>query len=369
MESESNLEMQVENEGVSKRNTYILVALGVVLVGALIYGLAYRQGLPNLTKEGDVEQDWVAELQENTQYVDAQKASKAGKFAEAVATLERLKSETTSVDQRSILDMDIAGNTFQQDRTQGALRYAQIAGTNEYPKVTRGTAFLTMYLQYAGTGNKDFIKPFYTPEEFAQYSEEKTLPHHTALRMYQLFPFAIAGVVLARQELYEYDPYFPSSNEKPSEALNTEAERIYETYLGLFDSSIAFLERGEGMRQFVPNTYLAKAGFLGDLSVNGYAFKKIDLLGETVATYNLALERARAQSAAITEQFILARYTNYLLAMNKKEEAEVLIKTLVATPITPMFKEYVQTPKAAFEIPALLAYAETNQSLKSYFAK
>jgi hypothetical protein len=318
-------------------------------------------------QEKKLDYDWAQVVQETPEYTEARALTQSGQYDAAVSKLQELMDSRSEVAEKSVVDMDIAAVLFQKDPIEGAERYAGISSNTEYPDVTRGTAFLQIYLQFVGTANPELVRPFFTPEEFEKYgSAYGGLRLEVARRMHHLFPFVTAGAVLARQELLDYDLTFPESKTKPIAELNIEAERIYEKYFGIFDSNIAFLERGEAMRQYIPNTYLAKANFLADLDRNGYVFARVDLKKETVGTYEEALTRARAQGATITEQFILSRYVNYLLAIKEDTKAETLVKVLIASPVTPMFKGFVPTERARLDMPFFVAYATKNADLKTY---
>ncbi len=316
------------------------------------------------------EYDWAKATHANTKYTEAQALIKSGQHDAAVAKLEELKNDSESIAEKSVVDMDIAAALFQKDPILGAQRYAEIKNNTEYPQITRGTALLQVYLQLVGTGNVELARPFLTPEEFTEYS---IIPGgirlEIASQMHALFPFVTAGIVLAVNEISEYDPGFPNSTGEHIKELDVEAERIYDKYLSLFDSSIAFLERNESMRQYIPNTYLGKANFLADLDRNGYVFERTDVKKEAAKAYEEGLARARAQGATITEQFILARYANYLLAISETVKAETLVRALMALPRVPMLKEYMASNRPAADMPFFVAHVEKTPELKTYLTQ
>lgn len=256
--------------------------------------------------------------------VEAKAAFAAGEYEKAYLLFKEAASSTDDFDVRSVLEISAAGTFMNVNRKKGAEYFTEISNNVTYSNLSRGFALLQIAQFYKGNRDIAILEPYFKGDPILKKSVAE-IEHKLYTDIYTLHPYGIAGANIARYEL-------------AASSTESKAKELYIKYSESIDTNIQEMRASEGMRQLVPNTYMAKAALYRDL----YAFKVVTK-EQVIELYELADKETKVQNNQITQQFNTLRYADFLAEVGDLDKMTVLIVGLNVAGVSDMVTRNLST--------------------------
>ncbi len=293
-----------------KRNLFIgLAVVASVFLIVVIFSVSGKKksNVPLNNKETGVPVfDSVAQAGFLPKTVEAKAAFAAGEYEKAYLLFKEAASSTDDFDVKATLEISAAGTFMNVNRKKGAEYFTEIANNPMYSNLSRGFALLQIAQFYKGNRDISILQPYFKDDPILKKSVEE-IEYRLYTDIYALHPYGIAAANIARHDL-------------AASSTESNAKEFYGKYSTVIDKNIEEMKPFEGMRQLVPNTYMAKAALYRDL----YPFKVVTK-EQVVELYELADKEAKVQNNQITQQFNTLRYADFLAEIGEIEKMTVLI--------------------------------------------
>lgn len=297
------------NTSLFKKIVVLTLVIIIAAVGVYFLVKYYKPTTPAV-QTTNTPKDLVKEALDGNQSLrEVRDAFLAKDYQKAISLSNVILKDSDNIVDRSIAETTIAQAQFiLRDYTNGAVTYFSIFNNSQYPKTTRASALSNIVQQYRASLDRDLLKVVFADIDSMSQDEIYNAVYQM---IYDVYPTGISSAWVGRVTLSKIDRSDGSL-----------ASETYNQYLKKIDQDINVQSQGTASAYIVPNTYMAKARFMG------FAYKQFNLssVDEISATYEKAADLAAARADTITQQFALLEYIDFLGRQNEVAKAEAVFK-------------------------------------------
>jgi hypothetical protein len=341
-----------QTEGVSsERNTRIKFVM-IVTVSFLMAGIMGTYLFLEIRKSEEQKQissNPVPYIKDNLDAKAALQYFNDGNYQVAHENFETLVQKEKNEAVKESLMLYSAAALMESDREKAVQYYKDIYTNEEFLKENRAYALLKV-LQYSmAENNLSYLYPFLDEKKSPEDLEKNAILLEINKKIYDLYPYSIAAVRLAKLELQKIES-------------KDGAMGIWSKYKDSIEMGRQEMFEKEGLRHMAANTILNEAQLSRDLEKYGLSTSE-----ETLKLFDLAYSTSKLFSPKPTQQFVLLFYAEYLVSMNDREKAFSLLAIINEEGPRSAIKINLSSPGAKDEYINLAKFATENKEAGSFF--